>query len=71
MAVIQITVLTMPNTKIEYAPTKRASQAVMPVKWIAKKRLLNKIKPYGFTLFIKYSRLPASYDKAIRRGKYE
>ncbi|EOS41247.1 hypothetical protein C808_00416 [Lachnospiraceae bacterium M18-1] len=36
-----------------------------------KKGLLNKIKPYGFTLFIKYSRLPASYDKAIRRGKYE
>ncbi len=36
MAVIRITVLTMPNAKIENAPSKRDSWAVMPVKRIAK-----------------------------------
>lgn len=37
MVVIQTTVLTTPNAKTENAPLKWNSQAVMPVKWIAKK----------------------------------
>ena len=37
MVVIQITVPTTPNVKIENAPLKWNFPAVMPVKWIAKK----------------------------------
>ena len=37
MVVIQITVPTTPNVKIENAPLKWNSWAVMPVKWTAKK----------------------------------